>query len=1435
MNNTARKLFALLLCLVMVLSFFPTSALAEEGEDAEVIQEEENDCGHAREDEGEDGEAPDDTVGDDAPGVPEDEDAPEEAEVVISEPIEDELEPEDVSSDYQLTGDPRTDLLLVALAQEGKTASDFGFTLAWCSYFVSWCGLIAAPDLFPSSLQPYGKDLVVNMANNNHGVLYYFDDAGYASLNNGDPYVNFSTGNYVRTDRSSFTPEPGDLITFCNSEYEFKHIGIVCAVDADNVYYIDGNGGGDGAGTTMTRPVRTYVPIARDSSSISTYLRPNYTSGTRTDVINSVDVSIDDPSVFLKQESGSKQCTLIANVMMLRRRAIIDGDSAWSSITGSSVGNVAWSSSGMAFEYTYGGKRVYSYGMSSELNLSLGDLNGKKQYLIDNLITHPEGIVIYVHHNSSYKHAVLLTDYDAAADTFYCADPAPSVASGRIKLSDSLLPSYVKQSYPNTGLSDQDLVIAYTQQTWMIIEGSGPISDSNPPTISGAVYPSGTLTQGENFGLRGIISSGSKLINVSAYVYNASGTAVLSYSTNPNSYSYNIQTGGLNDAIAFGGLASGSYRYVVKATNSNGTATLIDSSFSIGGTSGGLVSMNDPSVFLKQESGSKQCTLIANVMMLRRRAILDGDSAWSSITGSSVGDVAWSSSGMVFDYTYGGKHVYSYGMSSELNLSLGDLNGKKQYFIENLITHPEGIVIYVHHNSSYKHAVLLTDYDAATDTFYCADPAPSVASGRIKLSDSLLPSYVKQSYPNTGLSDQDLVIAYTQQTWMIIDGSGATTTYTVSFNANGGTGAPSAQTKTRDVPMTLSSVKPTRANASAGSYTVTLNANGGSVSTTSLTAARTTSYSFKNWNTKADGSGTSYASGGSYTANAAATLYAQWNSSTATAAVTLPTPTRTGYSFKGWATSANATSGTTGSYTPTGNVTLYAIWQAYPYTITFDANGGTGAPAAQTKLHDVALTLSTTKPSRANASAGSYTVTLNANGGSVSTTSLTAARTTSYSFKNWNTKADGSGTSYASGGSYTANAAATLYAQWNSSTATAAVTLPTPTRTGYSFKGWATSANATSGTTGSYTPTGNVTLYAIWQAYPYTITFDANGGTGAPAAQTKLHDVALTLSTTKPTRANASAGSYTVTLNANGGSVNTTSLTAARTTSYTFNNWNTKADGSGTSYASGGSYTANAAATLYAQWNSSTSTAAVTLPTPTREGFTFKGWATSDTATEGIIGSYTPTGNVTLYAIWEQNAPETNAKLVVDGGRVRVGQEIQVPVRIEENPGVVSIEISVLYDETVLEWTAVTPGEYGGTFLGEVGDSLTWYAEDPRENETKDGVFVTLSFRVKEDAAAGTTQVSVSYEEDDIYNADEENQAFQTVPGEIVIYTYIPGDINGDGSVNNKDVLRLQKYLKGQNVEVVEAALDVNGDGKVNNKDATRLARWLKYHDVEIH
>ena len=70
----------------------------------------------------------------------------------------------------------------------------------------------------------------------------------------------------------------------------------------------------------------------------------------------------------------------------------------------------------------------------------------------------------------------------------------------------------------------------------------------------------------------------------------------------------------------------------------------------------------------------------------------------------------------------------------------------------------------------------------------------------------------------------------------------------------------------------------------------------------------------------------------------------------------------------------------------------------------------------------------------------------------------------------------------------------------------------------------------------------------------------------------------------------------------------------------------------------------------------------------------------------------------------------------------------------------------------------------------------------------------------------------------------------ETIP----VLEYMLGDINGDNVLNNKDLIRLLKYLSGWDVEVNTKALDVNGDKAVNNKDLTRLFRYLAGQKVEI-
>ena len=145
--------------------------------------------------------------------------------------------------------------------------------------------------------------------------------------------------------------------------------------------------------------------------------------------------------------------------------------------------------------------------------------------------------------------------------------------------------------------------------------------------------------------------------------------------------------------------------------------------------------------------------------------------------------------------------------------------------------------------------------------------------------------------------------------------------------------------------------------------------------------------------------------------------------------------------------------------------------------------------------------------------------------------------------------------------SYNANGgsgAPAAQTKWYGSTLTLSGTRPS--RTGYTFQGWATSA----GGGVVYQPGqgyGNdvdITLYAVWKANTWTVKYNANGGSGAPADQTKTYGQTLKLSTTKPVR-----------------------------TDYNFMGWATSkanADAGTVTYAAGANYTANAAITLYAVW-----------------------------------------------------------------------------------------------------------------------------------------------------------------------------------------------------------------------------------------------------------
>lgn len=121
------------------------------------------------------------------------------------------------------------------------------------------------------------------------------------------------------------------------------------------------------------------------------------------------------------------------------------------------------------------------------------------------------------------------------------------------------------------------------------------------------------------------------------------------------------------------------------------------------------------------------------------------------------------------------------------------------------------------------------------------------------------------------------------------------------------------------------------------------------------------------------------------------------------------TPTRTGYSFQGWAlTKANADAGTAyydagGTCGKNENLTLYAVWKANTYAVTYNANATdvTNLPSQQTKTYGITLKLSSTIPKRTN-----------------------------YNFLGWATSASATTATYAAGANYTANSKVMLYAVW---------------------------------------------------------------------------------------------------------------------------------------------------------------------------------------------------------------------------------------------------------------------------------------------------------------------------------------------------------------------------------------------------------------------
>lgn len=213
-------------------------------------------------------------------------------------------------------------------------------------------------------------------------------------------------------------------------------------------------------------------------------------------------VSIDDTSVTIKQTG--ERCTIDSIGIMFRRKAILDGNDNWSSITEKSLLNKTGFPPSNDAEYVDSAKGLNMKTIGKVL-YRMQNNNYKRNQNVDNMVSdlkllldkYPEGIVLYVYEDKEsnkgeFQHAVLLTRYDGA--NFYCMDPANNVPNGEINLMSSAL---ADGDHANT--SSVYELLSYSVKVWYISSSSNessaneimPSVDDKPATDNSQIQKCG--------------------------------------------------------------------------------------------------------------------------------------------------------------------------------------------------------------------------------------------------------------------------------------------------------------------------------------------------------------------------------------------------------------------------------------------------------------------------------------------------------------------------------------------------------------------------------------------------------------------------------------------------------------------------------------------------------------------------------------------------------------------------------------------------------------------------------------------------------------------------------------------------------------------------------------------------------------------------------
>lgn len=212
-------------------------------------------------------------------------------------------------------------------------------------------------------------------------------------------------------------------------------------------------------------------------------------------------------------------------------------------------------------------------------------------------------------------------------------------------------------------------------------------------------------------------------------------------------------------------------------------------------------------------------------------------------------------------------------------------------------------------------------------------------------------------------------------------------------------------------------------------------------------------------------------------------------------------------------------------------------------------------------------------------------------------------------------------------------------------------------------------------------------------------------------------------------------------------------------------------------------------------------------------------------------------------------AADLNAvKITVDSADATAGDTVNVNVRLANNPGIVSANINVAFDEG-LTLVGASNGEVfpaSMSFippkqLSTVGKitgncNFAWQGADIADTDIKDGIILTLRFEVNAEAEIGDVyNIIISARNSDI--VDKNLQIINIYPSsaKITVIDYTPGDVNDDGNISMLDTVLISRYIvdscmydpNGYAIHINEKAADVNDDGSISMLDTVLLSRYI--------